>query len=247
MTIDTDTLFEVLPNFLEFIRKKCIETSLSLSFDDKNIQDTYMQSIFSVVVELADDCCQALRQEKELASHVLTRALLEAVVDLINVIKDPDYVNIRFQKALLERKKKLRYLLENEPQCIPETGHDLEYVESYIDRIDTLLKPKIAKMNIKERFIGADMEDYYDSAYSLLCDYTHHDASAIARRTFAFDTIRLDKEGMLMLSDLIAELLIKATNAVHGYLDSNQIEILEDLKRQWKDVYCQQSLSLRPG
>ena len=44
-----------------------------------------------------------------------------------------------------------------------------------------------------------------------------------------------------MLSDLIAELLLSATIAVHDFLDSDQIEALKDLIPKWKTTYCQQS------
>ena len=47
-------------------------------------------------------------------------------------------------------------------------------------------------------------------------------------------------------SDLIAELLLSATIAVHDFLDSDQIEVLKDLSLKWETTYCQQAASVRP-
>ena len=239
--LDNETIqFDALLDFLESIRKTCIDISLPLAYDAKSVQPVYMCGMFSIVVELAGDSCQLVKARKELASHVLTRALLEAVVELFNVIKNPKYVDVRFQKALIERKKKLIHLQENESEIIAEVGQSPEYVESYIHRINKLRDPEIDQPNIKERFKTAGMEDYYDSAYSHLCDYAHHDASAIINRNIGLDVIPLDYKGIFMLSDLIAELLLNATIAVHEFHDSDQIEELINLKLKWKTIYCQQ-------
>ena len=240
------TSIDTLLDFLESIRKTCIDKSLPLTFDDKNTQAVYMCSLYSIVVELAGDSCQGVKARKELASHVLTRALLEAVVDLFNVINNPKYISIRFQKALVERRKKLIYLQQNEPQLISEAGRNAEYVEDVIGKIDKLRDTDIDQPNIRKRFKDAGMEGYYDTAYALLCDYTHHDASAIVNRHIGLNVRPLDDKGILMLSDLIAELLLNATIAVHGFLDSDQIKVLNDLKHKWKAAYCQQAASVGP-
>ncbi len=232
--------FDVLLAFLESIRQTCIDKFPPLNYEDKNIQTVYMCSMYSIIVELAGDSCQFVKARKELASHVLTRALLEAVVDMINVIKNPTYVNTRFQKALSERKKKLIHLQENESELITEVGYSPEYVESHIERMNKLQDPEIDQPNIKERFINAGMQDYYGSAYSHLCDYSHHDASAIINRNIGLNVIPLDYKGIFMLSDLIAELLLYATVAVHEFLGTDQKEELKDLKLKWKNVYRQQ-------
>ncbi len=232
--------FDALLDFLESIRKTCIDKSLLLPYNDKNIQAVYMCSMFSIVVELAGDSCQLVKARKELASHILTRALLEAVVDLFNVIRNPKYVDVRFQKALIERKKKLIFLQQNEPKLIAEVGQSPEYVESYIDKMNKLHDPEVDQPNIRKRFKDAGMEDYYDTAYSHLCDYAHHDASAIINRNIGLDVVPLDYKGIFMLSDLIAELLLNATIAIHEFLGSNQIEELKDLQQKWKTAYCQQ-------
>lgn len=247
MTDNKNTPFYPMLDILESIRKACIDKSSPLIFDDNNIQAVYMCGIYSIVVELAGDSCQGVKARKETASHILTRALLEAVVDLFNVINNPKYVNIRFQRALTERKKKLIYLQQNEPELISQADRNAEYVEDFISNIDKLRDTDIDQPNIRKRFKDAGMEGYYDTAYSLLCDFTHHDASAILNRHIGLNVRPLDDKGVLMLSDLIAELLLNATIAVHEFLDSDQIAALKDLKLKWKAAYCQQAASVGHG
>jgi hypothetical protein len=244
MADNKTTTFDSLLDFLESIRQTCIDKSLPLTFDDENSQAVYMCSLYSIVVELAGDSCQGVKARKELASHVLARALLEAVVDLLNVIKNPKYVGIRFQKALIERRKKYVNLQQGDPKLISGAGHKAEYVEDLIGKIDKLRDTDIKQPNIKQRFKDAGMEGYYDTAYAILCDYTHHDSSAIINRHIGLNVRPLDDQGILMLSDLIAELLLRATIAVHDFLDSDQIEALKDLIPKWKTIYCQQAASV---
>jgi hypothetical protein len=220
----TDDLLDVL----EIIRKTCIDKAPThLTYDSKEMQAPYMFSLYSVVVELAGDSYQAIKSRKELASYVLTRALLEAVVDLFNMINDPNYVNTRFQKALIERKKKLKYLVEKEPDLIAKVGHTPECVKETVD-----------KPNIRKRFKDAGMEGYYDTAYAYLCDYSHHDASAIINRPIGLTVHHLDEKGIQLIASLIAELILKASIAVHEFLQTGQSNIFEDLRQKWNATLC---------
>lgn len=246
MTDSNPTSFDVLLDCLESIRKTCMDISSPLSYEDNNLQAVYMSSMYSIVVELVDDAYQALKARKELASHVLTRALLEAVVDLCNVVKNPNYVIIRFQKALVERRKKLIYLMQKEPELILEAGRSTEYVQSAVDKIDKLLDRHARQPSIRQRFKDADMEDYYDTGYSLLCDYAHHDGSAIVNRHIGLTVRPLSDKSLLMLSDLISNLLLKATIAVHDFLHSDRIDTLKELQSKWKVVYREQAVSIPP-
>ena len=225
---------DTLIGLLEIIQKTCLDKiPTHLTYDSENMQVPYMFSMYSIVVELAGDSCQSVKARKELASHVLIRALLEAVVDLFNVINNPNYVNIRFQKALIERKKKLKHLLEKEPDLIAMGGRTPEYVEDVLDKIKKLHNPEVDNPNIKKRFEDAGMEDYYYTAYSYLCDYSHHDASAIINRPIGL-TAHLDEKGIQMLADLIVELILKASIAFHEFLESDETKIFIDLQNKWK-------------
>jgi len=234
-TTKTDALLELL----EIIHKTCIDKAPThLTYESENMQAPYMFSLYSIVVELAGDSYQAVKSRKELASHVLTRALLEAVVDLRNVINNPDYVYNRFQKALIERKKKLKYLLENEPDLITKGGRTPEYVEEQLDKIEKLRNPKFDDPNIRKRFKDAGMESYYDTAYASLCDYSHHDTSAIINRPIGLTVHYLDERGIRFLAGLIADLILKASIAVHEFLKTGQSNIFEDLQRKWQATLC---------
>lgn len=233
------TKTDALLHLLEIIQKTCIDKAPThLTYDSENMQAPYMFSLYSIVVELAGDSYQAVKSRKELASHVLTRALLEAVVDLFNVINNPNYVNTRFQKALTERKKKLKYLLENEPDLIAKVGRTPEYVEEILDKIEKLRNREVDTPNIRKRFKDASMEVYYDTAYASLCDYSHHDTSAIINRPIGLTEHYLDERGIQFLAGLIADLILKASIAVHEFLKTGQTNVFEDLRQKWQATFC---------
>lgn len=237
-----DEQFNIILSKINTIREVCINKTLPLHYDENEIQSLYALCVYSIIIELSGDCCQGLSERKDLSSHVLTRALLEAVVDLINIIKNPEYVNSRFQRALKERRKKVDYLKKN-PDLVIESGHDVEYLQSIIKKIDELLDSDSKPQSVKDRFKNADMEDYYDTAYSLLCDYSHLDASTLINRQINLKNQPLDNQGILFLSDLIVDLLLKSTVSLHDFLNSKQIEDLNKLRSNWQVAHQQYAAS----
>lgn len=240
MNSDTTKTDSILDLF-EIIHKTCIDKAPThLTYDRKNMQGPYMFILYSIVVELANDSYQAVKSRKELAYSILTRALLEAVVDLRNVINSPDYVYNRFQKALIERGKKLKYLLEKQPDLIAKAGRTPEYVEEILAKIEKLRNPDVDKPNIsiRKRFKDAGMENYYDTAYAILCDYGHHDASAIINRPIGLNARPFDEKDIPRAVDLIVDLILKASTAVHEFLKTGQSNIFEDLRQKWQATLC---------
>ena len=232
------TKTNALLDLLEVIHETCIDKAPThLTYDSENMQAPYMFSMYSIVVELAGDSYQAVKSRKELASHVLTRALLEAVVDLRNVINDSNYVNIRFQNALAKGKNPLKYLLDN-PDLIDTAKHSVEDIRELLGKGEKLSDLEADKPNIKKRFKDADMENYYYTRYAFLCIYSHHDASAIINRPIRIEVSLLDEKGTQRLADWISDLILKASIAVHEFLKTGQSNIFEDLRQKWQATLC---------
>ena len=230
----TDDLLDLL----EIIHKTCIDKAPThLTYGSENMQAPYMVSLYSIVVELTGDSYQAIKSRKELASHVLTRALLEAVVVLCNVINDPNYVKIHFQKALAKGKKPLEYQRDN-PDLIDTKRHTVEDIQELLDKGAKLRDPEIPKSYIVDDFKNADMKNYYYTRYAFLCNYSHHDASAIINRPIGLNVRPLDEKGTQKLADWIADLILKASIAVHEFLKTGQSNIFEDLRQKWKATLC---------
>jgi len=229
-----DDLFD----FLEIIYKTCIDKApKNLTYDSENMQVPYMFSMYSIVVELAGDSYQAVKSRKELASCVLTRALLEAVVILRNVINDPDQVNNRFQKSLAKGVGPINYQLDN-PDLIDTTKHTVKDIEKLRDKHKELRDPKFGKSLIKDDFKTADMERYYYTSYAFLCNYSHHDASAIINRPIGIKVHPLDEKLTQKITNLIADLILKASISVHKFLKTDQVDVFEDLQQEWYATFC---------
>lgn len=232
------TKTDALLDLLEIIHKTCKDKAPTrLTYDRENMQIPYMFSLYSIAVELTGDCYQAVKSRKELASHVLTRSLLEAVVVLCNVVNDPNYVKIHFQKGLAKGEKPLKYQLDN-PDLIDKAKHTVEDVQKLLDKHEELRDPKIPKPYIVDDFINAGMKNYYYTRYAVLCNYSHHGASAIINRPIGLNVRPLDEKGTQRLADWIADLILKASIAVHEFLKTGQSNIFEDLRQKWQATVC---------
>lgn len=230
----TDDLLDLL----EIIHKTCIDKAPThLTYDSETMQAPYMFSLYSIVVELTGDSYQAVKSRKELASHVLIRALLEAVVVLRNVINDPNYVYIHCQKSLAKGKKPLKYQLDN-PDLIDTEKHTVEDIQELLDKGEELRDPEVAKTFIVADFENAGMKQYYYTRYAFLCNYCHHDASAIINRFIGLNVRPLDEKGTQKLADWIADLILKASIDVHEFLKTGQSSIFEDLRQKWQATFC---------
>jgi len=226
----TDDLLDLL----EIIHKTCIDKAPThLTDDSENMQAPYICSMYSIVVELTGDSYQAVKSRKELASHVLTRVLLEAVVILRNVINDPNYVNILFQKSLAKGEKPLEFLRDN-PDLINTERHTVKGIQELLDKGEELRDPEFAKRLILRDFEAAGMKNYYYTMYAALCNYCHHDASAIIKRHIGIEVRPLDKRGTQRLADWIADLILKASIAFHEFLESGQSNVFQDLQQKWQ-------------
>ncbi|MHC4131084.1 MAG: DUF5677 domain-containing protein [Planctomycetota bacterium] len=233
---------DALLKLLESIHKTCIDKApKQLTCDNENLQVPFMISMYSIVVELAGDSYQSVKSRKELGAHILTRALLEAVVVLCNVINEPNYVKIHFKKALAKGKKPLKYQLDN-PHLINKDKHTVEDIQMLLDKGEELLNPEVAKPYILDDFENAGMKNYYYTRYAFLCNYSHHDASVIMNRPIGMEVSPLDEKSTRILADWIADLILKASIAVHEFLKTDQKRIFQDLQKKWQATFCSKKL-----
>lgn len=230
------TYTDNLLGLLESIHQTCIDNAPELSDDIEGMQVPYILSMYSIVVELTGDSYQAVKSRKELSAHVLTRALLEAVVILRNVINDPSQVTNRFQKALANNCKPLKYQLDN-PDLIDTSKHPVEDIKKLRDRHDDLRDPEFKVSSILDDFKNAGMENYYRTRYASLCSYSHHSAGAIMNRHVEIKVRRLEERGAQRLADWIADLIFKASIGVHEFLKTDKIDVFLDLQQQWQAIF----------
>ncbi len=224
-----------LLELLEIIHKTCIDKEPKhLTYDSENMQIPYMLSMYSIAVELTGDSYQALKSRKELASHILARALLEAVVILRNVINDPDYLYVRSQKSLAKGDKPLEYLLNN-PDLIDTEKHPIKDVKKQLDKHIELRDPEIKQSFIRDDFKSADMEHYYHISYAFLCNYSHHDVSAILKRNIGINVNPLSERRTQKITNLITDLILKASISLHEFLKTDQVDVFEELQQRWQD------------
>jgi Family of unknown function (DUF5677) len=224
-----------LLNHLEIIHKTCIDKAPTNITSDDTMQTLYVFGMYSIVVELTGDSYQAVKSRKELASHVMTRALLEAVVVLRNVINDPDHFYVRSQRSLAKGIKPLEYQLNN-PDLIDTTKHSVEDVKKLLDKHNKLLDPKIKRVQILDDFKNAGMEYYYYTSYAFLCNYSHHDVSAILKRNIGVNVNPLDERRTQKITNLITHLILMASISLHELLETDQVDVFKDLQKKWQMI-----------
>lgn len=70
--------------------------------------------------------------------------------------------------------------------------------------------------------------------HAFLCNYSHHDASAIINRPIGIEVRPLDEKGTRKITNLIADLILKASISVHKFLKTDQVDVFEDLQQKWQ-------------
>jgi hypothetical protein len=159
----------------------------TVRFDKTNSQHFMAILLHSSIVELASSCIVLLETERYTAVSVLVRSILEAFVDLVNVIKDPNYHNVIHANFLKKKGEYFESIIKwnaNNPDAqitVPPLNFDQELRESK----DELKKLKILGFepnSIKKRFEVAGMTHQYIKRYAELCHASHNSLSILEAR-----------------------------------------------------------------
>lgn len=181
-------LEEALPRFRELLDAVLVSTK-TLRFDSRNPQHIVAVSLHGSVLERARGIMTLLENRDATSAFVLLRSLLEASVDLFNLVADPKYVEF-MHCALLNQQRRV---LESGVRARAVNPYLAEFAEHSTDvqaalmRVRAELKELEARgvkrpLKVSERFERASRLDLYQGPYAYLCWHSHNNINILEER-----------------------------------------------------------------
>jgi len=185
---------EILECLIE-LHYMCLDLSKKITFKKNKLNFTLL-AIYGSLIELTG-CIITLSETHRIGIPIIFRSVLEAFVDLSNLIKDENYGyylafndNEQWLKMLHEAKKGSNPYFKYYTK-IPNMD---EVVKEYERNYKNLRKDGYNKLTIKQKFEKADLLDLYYSVYPYLCSHSHGNIGTLIRRHADIDKSRLDYE-----------------------------------------------------
>lgn len=205
--------------------------SEQLRFDKKRPLHRNVIALYGSILELTGSCILLVDKRLITGVPVLLRAVLEAYVDLYNLIENPEYgysLEVSYLKEWLKilheaKAGKNEYLqaLTEEPSL------DKTIAEWQIEK-QKLESKGYRSLKIEQKFQRAKMEKVYRSIYNSLCCDSHNNLRALISRHIEREQADFSivfykaytPENSAVYVGTNAELLVRATQHVHEFLDS---------------------------
>jgi len=161
-----------------------LDCAAVLRIDPDSLSHIHAAALHATITELFGNCLVlAADQDHAIGIPILLRSMLEALVDLDNLLHDAEYVgnieaaNIKQLLKLLDSARtnpQLDGLLEGHPNDAQELRQRLRELEAAGRR----------SLSFERRFEMAGMQDQYNGVYALLCLDGHSNSAALADRHF---------------------------------------------------------------
>lgn len=205
--------------------------SEKITFDKTHRLHFAVIALYGSIIELTGSIIVLLNKRMASGVPILLRAILEAYVDLVNLLRNKQYgyhleasYRKEFLKVLEEAKRgKNEYLagIAEKP--------DLDEIISKWRKEQKKLESKgYSALKQFDKFKRADMEKEYSSIYNLLCSDAHNNLRSLIKRHAewgAQDFLVVvykaySPEDSATHIGINAEILVRATQQVHDFFDS---------------------------
>jgi hypothetical protein len=158
-----------------------------LKFNKDIAKELYSVCLHGSILENASACLTLLKSEKWNAVPILLRSLLEAYVDLINVIDDEHYSSRMQASCLNEQSRLLSNAIEHgkdNPYLadLSQMQELSQHTATVKGSLKSLRANNLSELRIKDRFKQAGLEELYDSVYALLCQHSHNNLNVLENR-----------------------------------------------------------------
>jgi len=176
---------EILKESIDF----SYENVQQFSFKKKVKKDIYTIGIYCSLIELAKSFHTLLSAEEYTGSLSIYRTYLENYVELINLTKNEDYT---YNLDLEYCNQQVKYL-----KSANAGNKYLKSIKEYADNGLEKYKEELAKikllghkkLQVKDKFINADLEDEYSAIYAKLCAESHCNLESMFNRHLKRDKI----------------------------------------------------------
>lgn len=240
---------ETLINKLENIIDDVIFGTEELKFNKDSAQQLYSVCLCGTILELACGCLALYKTNNHNCVPGVTRSLLEAYVDLVNLIKDEEYVLSMNVAYLKQRANILKSALgRGKSNPYLEKTAKWEELESQSKKtqseIDNLKEKGIYKLQVSDRFDRAELIDLYDSVYASLCQHSHNNLNVLEKRHLIEhnNEIRveffqyMDKSEIIPIVETIAGLLVDSMRKLWFIVNIKDNSPIAKAEKSLKDL-----------
>lgn len=225
-----------------------------LRFSGTDQQHLVSVALLATILEEADGISAALDRRDGTSAFILLRSLLEAFVDLLNIVNDPQYAEFMHAAVLDQQRRILESALErgsNSPflACLAGSSDAAAHLAWVRSELSQLKARGIEPLSIRKRFERARQLDYYEGPYANLCWHSHNNLNVLEGRHLRHTSEGIEIRIFDWLADDDAQIIVDTTAgiaansvaAVKGLLESGRSSSLEgvthaltELRDLWK-------------
>ncbi len=176
---------DAMAPLLDAVQKQCQEYSRHLKFNVGDEQTRVAVCLYGSIIEFGESLCTLAKLQRWIGFGPTLRAMLEAFVDLRNVLHKKSYIRSMEAAFWDSREKIFLEALKGKNEFLNLLGERDEAKPALAecrDRLKELRKQGFEKLNVFERFERAGMASEYRSIYGFLCNEAHNDLSTLLRR-----------------------------------------------------------------
>lgn len=238
------TIFLALGRFHDI----ALQLAQHISFDRRNPVDLHRMALYGSVIEFVGAIDVLLKSERRIGVPSVFRSLLEAGVELRNLLRDPAYLHhmnaahsSEWLRVLREAKTGgNRYLSRLAGQ-----GDLDEQIRSHEDQLAQLRANGHGPLNVLERFERADMVEEYRSLYNFLSCDSHSNIRALISRHLNMlgeDDVAVcfykdePLDSYLPVADSACALLLQTSDDVHKQYGSGMQQEVQSMLEELASV-----------
>jgi hypothetical protein len=217
--------------------------SVEIRFDKSQALHSHVMALYGSIIELTGSSIILVDRKLIAGVPILLRAILEAYVDLLNLVRDPKYgyqLHFGYVKEwlkLLDEAKtgKSEYLM-----AISKDAALDGTIAEWKAQKDKLEAAGYKGLTIEGKFKAAGMEKEYRSIYNSLCSDSHNNLRSLIGRHIEVDSsdfsvvfykaYTLEDSAVYVGTGL--ELLMRATQLVHEFYKSSAQEKILEYRKQ---------------
>lgn len=188
-------------------------------------------SLYGSIIELTGSIIFLLNKRLATGAPILLRAILEAYVDLVNLINNKRYgynLEVSYLKEWLKILEEAKIGKNEYLASITEEPSLEDSISNWRKEKTRLEKKGYRSLRIDQKFKLADMQKEYKSVYNMLCSDSHNNLRSLITRHVEreetdfsivfYKAYTLEDSAIHVGTN--AELLVRATQIIHEFLDS---------------------------
>nr|WP_217346314.1 DUF5677 domain-containing protein [Noviherbaspirillum sp. L7-7A]MBV0880721.1 hypothetical protein [Noviherbaspirillum sp. L7-7A] len=207
-------------------------------------------TLYGRILETSNSCLILIRAGDDVAIPIITRALLDAYVDLIILADDPQHENVLVANELHERTKLYSRALQSNGEsealdALAKAEGLAELLTSERKELDELISAGFRPIRADNRFKLAGMGSWYPTVFARLSEHVHNNLKIMKGRFLREETAgakliyscKLDEPEMAMYLTIICDACVGGLLKLFVLLDVTDDDTLRLLDEKRKQVH----------